>query len=124
MIDGKVAVELPGNPTFYDSLMKDWLEFEELFDWRWLHMHKPSEGVQIENVTADFGTSLELQVTTGKCYPLREGENNLPPNRRKENCHRFKSGPAGRGYVDRSEGKLQKASTHMLHGIFTCLCVA
>eukprot|EP00913_Durusdinium_trenchii_P027742 g26015.t1 len=30
--------------------------YVELFDWRWMHMHKPSEGVEIENVTADFGT--------------------------------------------------------------------
>lgn len=29
---------------------------QEHFDWRWLHMHKPSEGVEIENVTANFGT--------------------------------------------------------------------
>lgn len=29
---------------------------QELFDWRWLHMNKPAEGVDIENVTADFGT--------------------------------------------------------------------
>ena len=85
MIDGKVAVELPGNPTFYDSLMKDWLEFEELFDWRWLHMHKPSEGVQIENVTADFGTSLELQVTCFKCYRATlQGRRTQPPTKREE----------------------------------------
>jgi len=29
---------------------------QEFFDWRWLHMNRPSEGVEIENVTADFGT--------------------------------------------------------------------
>eukprot|EP00931_Biecheleriopsis_adriatica_P056226 TRINITY_DN33309_c0_g1_i1.p1 TRINITY_DN33309_c0_g1~~TRINITY_DN33309_c0_g1_i1.p1 ORF type:complete len:882 (-),score=165.44 TRINITY_DN33309_c0_g1_i1:45-2690(-) len=29
---------------------------QEWFDWRWMHMHKPPEGVTIENVTADFGT--------------------------------------------------------------------
>lgn len=29
---------------------------QEWFDWRWMQMHKPSEGVAIENCTADFGT--------------------------------------------------------------------
>jgi len=29
---------------------------QELFDWRWLNMKKPLEGVDIRNITADFGT--------------------------------------------------------------------
>ena len=29
---------------------------EEWFDWRWMHQNKPSEGVEVRNVTADYGT--------------------------------------------------------------------
>jgi len=29
---------------------------QELHEWRWFHMHKPADGVDIQNITADFGT--------------------------------------------------------------------
>lgn len=49
---------------------------QELFDWRWLHMHKPSEGVEIENVTANFGTHA-WHVMQQKLFRIR---NKSPPS--------------------------------------------
>lgn len=87
MIDGKVI-----------AVSAAWRAetLEELFDWRWLHMHKPSEGVEIENVTADFGTWLNCKWLASAIF---QGMITYPTERVPAGQSSTQRGPAGSGYA-------------------------
>jgi dimethylglycine dehydrogenase len=51
-VGSEVMIVRRGEDDFYVVSYPE----QELFDWRWLNMKKPLEGVDIRNITADFGT--------------------------------------------------------------------